>query len=294
VADLADKESIRQAIQRYQIPAVIHYAVYAYVSESVVHPRKYFNNNVVNTINLLDIMLELGVKDIVYSSSCATYGNPDHLPIAEEHPQRPVNPYGESKLFIERVLTWYGKAYGLRSVALRYFNAAGASDDLGECHDPETHLIPLAIGAALGGPPLAVFGTDYPTEDGTAVRDYIHVEDLASAHLLALEYLRGQEESRAFNLGTGKGHSVGEILKTIERLSGSSVPFRATPRRAGDPSALVADNRAAREVLRWTPKQSSLEEIIVSAWRWHAKSQTNVSVADKTEYATRQVRESAN
>jgi UDP-glucose-4-epimerase GalE len=271
-ADLADKLSIQRAIEQYRIEAVIHFAAHAYVGESVVAPRKYFQNNAVNTLNLLDVMLDLGVKYIVYSSTCATYGVPEKLPISEEHPQRPVNPYGESKLFIERVLHWYEKAYGLRWVALRYFNAAGASGLLGECHDPETHLIPLAIDAALTGVPLSVFGTDYSTEDGTAVRDYIHVDDLASAHLAALEYLIKKGTSRAFNLGTGQGHSVREVLQTVERVSKMTVPYRAADRRPGDPAILVADNRAAIELLRWTPKQSSLREIVESAWLWHSRT----------------------
>jgi UDP-arabinose 4-epimerase len=271
-ADLADKLSIQRAIEQYSIEAVIHFAAHAYVGESVVDPRKYFQNNAVNTLNLLGVMLDLGVKYIVYSSTCATYGIPESLPISEDHPQRPVNPYGESKLFIERVLHWYEKAYGLRWVALRYFNAAGASGQLGECHDPETHLIPLAIDAALTGVPLLVFGTDYPTEDGTAVRDYIHVDDLASAHLLALDYLLKHGTSRAFNLGTGQGHSVREVLEMVEQVSKIAVPHRAAERRSGDPPVLVADNRAVIEILGWMPKRSSLREIVESAWLWHLRT----------------------
>ncbi|HVS88641.1 MAG TPA: UDP-glucose 4-epimerase GalE [Candidatus Acidoferrum sp.] len=280
-ADLADKLSIQRAIEQYRIEAVIHFAAHAYVGESVADPRKYFQNNVVNTLNLLGVMLDLGVKYIVYSSTCATYGVPEKLPISEEHSQRPVNPYGESKLFIERVLHWYEKAYGLRWVALRYFNAAGASGQLGECHDPETHLIPLAIDAALTRFPLSVFGTDYPTEDGTAVRDYIHVDDLASAHIAALEYLIKKGTSRAFNLGTGQGHSVREVLQTVERVSKMAVPYRAAARRPGDPAVLVADSRAAKELLSWTPQRSSLREIVESAWLWHARSRELRSEAEK-------------
>jgi len=271
-ADLADKLSIQRAVKQHKIEAVIHFAAHTYVGESVTDPRKYFHNNAVNTLNLLDVMLDLGVKYIVYSSTCATYGIPENLPLSEEHPQRPVNPYGESKLFIERVLHWYEKAYGLCWVALRYFNAAGASGELGECHDPETHLIPLAIDAVLTGVPLSVFGTDYPTEDGTAVRDYIHVEDLASAHLLALEYLLKQGASRAFNLGTGQGHSVREVLEMVEQVSKIAVPHRAAERRPGDPAVLVADSRAAEQLLGWTPRRSSLREIVESAWLWHSKT----------------------
>jgi UDP-glucose-4-epimerase GalE len=271
-ADLSDRLSIQRALKQHNIEAVIHFAAHTYVGESVVDPRKYFQNNAVNTLNLLDVMLDCSVKYIVYSSTCATYGIPEKLPLSEEHPQRPVNPYGESKLFIERVLHWYEKAYGLRWIALRYFNAAGASGQLGECHDPETHLIPLAINAILTGVPLSVFGTDYPTEDGTAVRDYIHVGDLADAHLLALEYLLQQGASRAFNLGTGKGHSVREVLQTVERVSKMAVPYRAAARRPGDPPILVADNRAAIEFLGWKAQRSSLREIVESAWLWHSKS----------------------
>ena len=271
-ADLADKLSIQRAIEQYHIEAIIHFAAHAYVGESVVDPRKYFRNNAVNTLNLLDVMLDLGVKYIVYSSTCATYGIPQSLPISEEHPQRPVNPYGESKLFVERVLHWYEKAYDLRWVALRYFNAAGASGQLGECHDPETHLIPLAIDAALTGVPLSVFGTDYPTEDGTAVRDYIHVDDLASAHIAALEYLIKQGTSRALNLGTGQGHSVREVLEMVEHVSKIVVPHQAAERRPGDPPVLVADNRTAIELLGWMPKRSSLREIVESAWLWHSRT----------------------
>ena len=268
-ADLKDKTSIKQALEQHRIEAVIHFAAHAYVGESVVQPRKYFHNNVVNTLNLLDAMLDADVKYMVFSSTCATYGTPQELPISEQHPQRPVNPYGESKLFIERALHWYGVAYGLRWVALRYFNAAGASGQLGECHDPETHLIPLAIQAALSGVPLEVFGSDYPTPDGTAVRDYIHVDDLASAHLSALEYLMRRGENRAFNLGTGQGYSVREVLQMVEQVSHKVVPYRMCERRPGDPAVLVADNQAAKELLGWIPQRSSLREIVASAWNWH-------------------------
>jgi UDP-glucose-4-epimerase GalE len=269
--DLADHDLVRRALERHHIEAVIHFAASAYVGESVKDPRKYFHNNVVNTLKLLDAMNEAGVKYIVYSSTCATYGVPQALPIAEDHPQCPVNPYGESKLFVERMLHWCQKAYDLKWVALRYFNAAGASHDHGECHDPETHLIPLAIEAARGGAPLSIFGTDYPTEDGTAIRDYIHVDDLASAHLLALEYLLKEGRSRAFNLGTSEGYSIRQVLGMVESVSGRKVPCQAAERRPGDPPILVAENRAASEILGWIPKRSSLREIIESAWLWHSR-----------------------
>jgi UDP-arabinose 4-epimerase len=272
--DLANEMLLRQVIEQNRVEAVIHFAAFAYVGESVSDPRKYFHNNVVNTLKLLDAMVDSGVKDIVYSSTCATYGIPDKTPITEEQAQRPVNPYGETKLFVERILEWYGRAYGLRWVALRYFNAAGASGDDGECHDPETHLVPLAIQAALTGVPMQVFGTDYPTDDGTAVRDYIHVDDLAQAHLLALEYLKKDGNSRAFNLGTGQGCSVRQVLEMVESVGGVPVPYHAAPRREGDPPVLVADNRAARDVLGWTPRNSSLRQIVESAWKWHSRART--------------------
>jgi UDP-glucose-4-epimerase GalE len=270
-ADLADDIVVRQALEHNGIEAVIHFAAFAYVGESVIEPRKYFQNNVVNTLKLLDAMVDSGVKYIVYSSTCATYGIPESLPISEEQTQRPVNPYGETKLFVERMLHWYEKAYGVRWVALRYFNAAGASGDHGECHDPETHLVPLAIRAALSGAPMQVFGTDYPTADGTAIRDYIHVDDLAAAHVLALEYLMKRGASRAFNLGTGQGCSVRQVLDMVQEVSGLAVPHHAAPRRPGDPPVLVADSRAAKDVLGWTPKSSSLRQIVESAWKWHSR-----------------------
>jgi UDP-glucose-4-epimerase GalE len=269
-ADLSDQIAIKQVLEEQQIEAVIHFAAHSYVGESVVHPRIYFRNNVVNTINLLDAMLETGVKHIVFSSTCATYGLPEALPITEQHPQRPVSPYGESKLFVERALHWYGQAYGLRWVALRYFNAAGASGNLGECHAPETHLIPVAIQAALSGVPLSIFGSDYPTADGTAVRDYVHVDDLASAHVAALKYLLHGGSSRAFNLGTGQGYSVREVIQMVEELAQRPVPHEVAERRVGDPPVLVADADAARQILQWTPK-FSLREIVESAWLWQSK-----------------------
>ncbi|HZR59052.1 MAG TPA: UDP-glucose 4-epimerase GalE [Terriglobales bacterium] len=278
-ADLADKRSLRAAIERHHVEAVIHFAGCAYVGESIEQPRKYFQNNVLNTLNLLDIMLDMDVKILVYSSTCATYGVPRHLPIPETQPQLPLSPYGESKLFVEKVLYWYGKAYGLRWVALRYFNAAGASGQLGESHSPETHLIPLAIEASLTGVPFTIFGGDYPTEDGTAVRDYIHVEDLAAAHLLALKYLLENGQNRAFNLGTGKGHSVRQVVEMIECVAQKPVPYNVAGRRPGDPPVLVADARVAQQVLGWVPVASSLHEIIQSAWAWHVKSRKTIASA---------------
>jgi UDP-arabinose 4-epimerase len=271
-ADLADRQSVERVLREHRIGAVIHFAAYAYVGESMTDPGKYFRNNVVNTLNLLEAMRAAGVGRIVFSSTCATYGVPQAVPIGEDHPQLPVNPYGESKLFVERALHWNGVAHGLRWMALRYFNAAGADPEgeIGEDHDPETHLIPLAIEAALGRrPDLQVMGTDYPTPDGTAIRDYVHVTDLADAHLRALRHLEGDGPSGALNLGTGRGHSVREVVAMVERVTGREVGARDAPRRAGDPPALVAAPGRARQLLAWEPRWSSLESIVHSACRWH-------------------------
>jgi len=257
----------------HHIEGVIHFAAHAYVGESVSEPRKYFHNNVANTLALLDAMMDVGVERIVFSSTCATYGLPESLPIGEDHPQRPVNPYGESKLFVERILQAYGHAYDLRWINLRYFNAAGADPDgeLGEDHDPETHLIPLVIHAALGQRPwIDVFGTDYKTSDGTAIRDFIHVTDLADAHVRALRHLRNGGESLALNLGTGTGYSVREVIAAVERVGRCSVPVREAPPRPGDPPALVADARRAQSVLGWQPRYADLDVIVGTAWDWHA------------------------
>jgi UDP-arabinose 4-epimerase len=272
--DLAEPEAIRRALSEHAVEAVIHFAAYAYVGESMSDPGKYFRNNVAGTINLLDAMVAVGVRDLVFSSTCATYGEPREVPISEAHPQNPVNPYGETKLAVERMLRWYGQAHGLRYAALRYFNAAGADPDgdLGEEHAPETHLIPLAIAAAYGrGGPLSIFGTDYPTPDGTAVRDYIHVADLAEAHLLALAALAKGTASLHLNLGTGRGSSVREVITSVEKASGHAVPVREVGRRAGDPPVLVADARQAGERLGWKPRYPELDTIVAHAVRWHAR-----------------------
>jgi UDP-arabinose 4-epimerase len=272
--DLADRAWLERLVRRHRVEAAVHFAASTYVGESMTVPGKYFRNNVVTSLNLLETMAVAGVDHLVFSSSCATYGVPQALPIAETHPQAPVNPYGESKLFVERMLHWFSEAHGLRSVALRYFNAAGADPDgeLGEDHDPETHLLPLVIEAALGRrPPVAVFGTDYPTPDGTAVRDYIHVMDLADAHLAALEYLRDGGATTALNLGTGRGHSVREVIATVEQVSGRKVPKTDAERRAGDPPSLVADARRAGVTLGWTPRYGDLRTIVEHAWRWHMR-----------------------
>ena len=272
--DLADPGAIRRALSEHAVEAVIHFAAYAYVGESMTDPGKYFRNNVAGTINLLDAMVAVGVRDLVFSSTCATYGEPREVPISESHPQNPVNAYGETKLAVERMLRWYGQAHGLRYAALRYFNAAGADPDgdVGEDHAPETHLIPLAIAAAHGrGDPLSIFGTDYPTPDGTAVRDYIHVLDLAEAHLLALAALAKDGASLHLNLGTGRGSSVREVIASVEKATGRAVPVREVGRRAGDPPVLVADARQAGERLGWKPRYPDLDTIVAHAVRWHAR-----------------------
>jgi UDP-glucose-4-epimerase GalE len=270
--DLADQDLLNAVLRDYSIKAVVHFAAYAYVGESMQDPGKYFQNNVTNTISLLQAMRDNDIGAIVFSSTCATYGMPQSLPIDEAHPQAPVNPYGESKLFIEKALHWFGVAHGIHSVALRYFNAAGADPDgeIGERHDPETHLIPLIIETALGQrAAIDVYGTDYPTPDGTAIRDYIHVRDLAAAHVLALEHLFNGGKSTCLNLGTGQGYSVREVIDAVEKCSGTSITVRHCPRRAGDPAELVADAGQAQRVLQWSPAWSSLEQIIETALRWH-------------------------
>lgn len=270
--DLADTALLLDVLCDYRIEAVVHFAAYAYVGESMREPGKYFRNNVVNTLNLLDALVASGVRHIVFSSTCATYGIPTQVPITEQHSQHPVNPYGESKLFVERALNWYEAAHDLRSVALRYFNAAGAEPDgsLGEDHDPETHLIPLVIQAALGLRDwIEIYGTDYETPDGTAIRDYIHVTDLADAHVRALDYLLDGGSSTALNLGTGQGYSVREIIAAVEQIGSVPVPVREGPRRQGDPPVLVADPAKARHVLGWRPVFSDLTTMIETALQWH-------------------------
>jgi len=270
-ADIADSSLVRRIIEKHDIKAVLHFAASAYVGESMLAPRKYFLNNVRNTLNFLEAVADSSVNQIVFSSTCATYGIPERLPVAEEHPQRPVNPYGESKLFVERVLHWYAQAYGLRWVILRYFNAAGADPEgeIGERHDPETHLVPRVIQAALGRfPEIEILGSDYDTPDGTAVRDYIHVSDLADAHVLALQHLLCGGPNCVLNLGTGRGHSVREVIDAVEKLSGRKVRVRIRPRREGDPPVLVARSSQAMELLNWCPRKSNLETIVRTAFRW--------------------------
>ncbi len=271
--DLGDKRLVDKVFRKQRIEGVLHFAASLLVGESMINPQKYFWNNVVGTLVLLDAMKARGVKHIVFSSSAATYGNPEKTPIPEDHPKSPVNPYGESKLCMERAIQWYSAAYGLSGVALRYFNAAGADLDgeLGEEHNPETHLVPLVIQAALGQrPEVEIYGTDYPTPDGTAIRDFIHVTDLADAHVRALDYLVAGGESTELNLGTGQGHSVREVVSTVGKLCAGHVPAKDSARRPGDPAVLVADPSKAQRVLGWQPRYSDLDTIIQSAWKWHA------------------------
>lgn len=283
--NLLDTAAIRNVLKEHKIDSVVHFAGSALLAESVARPLAYFQNNIGGTLSLLQAMLDTGVKDIVFSSTCATYGLPQVVPITEDERQKPINPYGESKLAIERILEWMGQARQLRWVALRYFNAAGADleGELGEEHGHETHLVPLAIGAALRQRErLRIFGTDYPTPDGTAVRDYIHVADLASAHICALQYLNGGGASRAFNLGTGKGASVREVVAMVQTVSGQTVPSVEAPRRPGDPPVLVASPKLARELLQWEPYYSSLETIVESAWRWHSGASSRTDLQTST------------
>ena len=263
--DLRDRERTLEVVDAVKPEAVLHFAAYALVGESVDKPEMYFRNNVVGGINLADAMTRSGVGNIVFSSTCATYGEPDAIPITEETPQRPANPYGESKLMFEQVLRWLRETRGLRTVCLRYFNACGATERFGEDHDPETHLIPIVLQVALGKRErLQILGDDYDTPDGTCLRDYIHIVDLAHAHLLALT----SGESGAFNLGTGSGASVKEVIDTSRRITGRPIPADVAPRRPGDPARLVASPARAREVLGWQPRLPELGEIIESAWKW--------------------------
>jgi UDP-arabinose 4-epimerase len=281
-AALADGALLRELIAEYQIEAVIHFAANAYVGESIRHPRLYLRDNVVNTLGLLDALVDTNVRHIVFSSTCATYGIPGSIPISEAHPQHPISPYGESKLFVERSLHWYGQAHGLRWVALRYFNAAGADPEgeLGEEHHPEPHLIPRIVEAALGDRPnVEIYGSDYPTPDGTAIRDYIHVTDLAEAHSLALSYLLEGGENAAINLGTGKGHSVQQVVSAIERVVGRRISTKEASRRLGDPPVLVADATKSAQLLNWRPRYSSIDSIVETAWRWHAAPTRAASLA---------------
>ena len=269
--NLSDREFTIAAIKKARPDAIIHFAAHALVGESMTNPGKYFRNNVGSGINLLDGAVETGVKKFVFSSTCATYGPPDRVPMTEDLPQRPINPYGESKLMFEKILNWYQQIFGIEFVAFRYFNAAGASEKFGEHHRIETHLIPNVLRVALGqAPQCEIFGTDYPTPDGTAIRDYIHIVDLAQAHLLALA--RGK--SGFYNLGNGDGYSVRDVIGMCEKVSGKTIPAIEKPRRAGDPPKLVAAAEKAKCELGWKPKYPKLEDIVTTAWNWHQKHPT--------------------
>jgi len=268
VGDIADSDRLAPVMRR--VEAVMHFAAFAYVGESVENPRKYFQNNVNAALNLLNTAQECGVRHFVFSSTCAVYGVPAKVPIDEATPREPVNPYGASKLFFEYALQAYSRAYGMNYASLRYFNAAGAdeSGEIGELHNPETHLIPLALAAATeGGAPLRIFGNDYPTPDGTCIRDYIHVNDLAEAHVLALKKLMSDGDSFAVNLGTGTGYSVREVMMAVEQVTGNKAAYEVAPRRAGDPPALVADASRARDLLGWKATRN-LQDIVATAWNW--------------------------
>ena len=267
---VGDKELLRSICKEHEIESCIHFAALAYVGESVTDPHLYFENNVAQGLALLDTLVMAGVRRFVFSSSCATYGEPTKIPIDEQHPQRPTNPYGSTKLIMEKILQAYTEAFGLKFVALRYFNAAGATAKIGEDHEPETHLIPNLLAVALGRKEyVSVFGDQYATPDGTAIRDYIHIADLCNAHLLALEYLRNGGASECLNLGNERGYSVMEVIARARQITGCEIEVRIEPPRPGDPSRLVADAGRARSILGWKPKYPELERIIRTAWDWH-------------------------
>ena len=274
VGDLASMDDLHKFFTTYHsIHSVIHFAAYAYVGESVEQPSKYYRNNFVNTVNLLDVMLKHNVKNIVFSSTCATYGNPIQLPITEGHPQNPINPYGRTKLMMEQLMEDYSHAYGMKFAALRYFNAAGAVEDasIGEWHEPESHLIPLVLDVALGKRDVInVFGADFDTPDGTCIRDYIHVTDLADAHYKAMNYLLNNNNNLKLNLANGTGYSNLEIIRMVERVTGRAINFELTNRRPGDPGQLIGCAKKAEEMIDWTP-QFDLQKIIETAWIWHQR-----------------------
>ncbi len=273
IGDTIDRSLLDILFNNHQIAAVMHFSAYAYVGESVTAPAKYYRNNVVGTLSLLEAMVAAGIDKFVFSSTCATYGNPQAIPITEDHPQAPINPYGATKLMVERILQDF-EVYGLNSVCFRYFNAAGANPEgwLGEDHTPETHLIPLTLFAAMGKiPAISVFGTDYDTPDGTCIRDYIHVQDLASAHILGLEYLLAGGKSDRFNLGNGNGFSVRQVIDTARQVTGKEIKVIEGDRRPGDPAVLVGSAAKAKKVLKWNPQFADLSKIITDAWHWHQK-----------------------
>lgn len=272
IGDMADRTLLDRLFKTHNIAAVMHFAAYAYVGESVEEPAKYYRNNVMGSLILLEAMLAASVTKLVFSSTCATYGIPTNVPVTEEHPQNPINPYGASKLMVERILSDFAQAYDFRSVCFRYFNAAGADPTglLGEDHTPETHLIPLVLLAALGKrESVSIFGTDYPTPDGSCIRDYIHVADLAQAHLLGLEYLLNGGNSDVFNLGNGNGFSVREVIETARKVTGKDIKVIERDRRPGDPPCLVGIGEKATKILGWNPQYSRLDDILSHAWQWH-------------------------
>lgn len=272
VGDINDRPLLDKLFSERQIDAVMHFSAYAYVGESVTDPAKYYRNNVIGTVTLLEAMIAAKIKKFVFSSTCATYGVPHTVPIAEDHSQNPINPYGATKLMVERILQDFDPAYDLKSVSFRYFNAAGADPTglLGEDHNPETHLIPLVLMAALGKrDSISIFGTDYPTDDGTCIRDYIHVTDLAAAHILGLEYLLKGGDTAIFNLGNGNGFSVKQVIDTARQVTGRDIKVQLSDRRPGDPPILVGSSDKARNILGWEPKYPALKEILAHAWQWH-------------------------
>lgn len=272
--DIEDRPLLDHLFQTHKIEAVMHFSAYAYVGESVTDPDKYYRNNVVATLTLLEAMLAASIKKFVFSSTCATYGVPKFIPITEDHPQNPINPYGATKLMVERILSDFDIAYGLKSVCFRYFNAAGADPSglLGEDHNPETHLIPLVLQTALGQrQSISIFGTDYPTPDGTCIRDYIHVSDLADAHILGLEYLLKGGESNVFNLGNGNGFSVREVIAAAQEVTGINISVQECDRRPGDPPSLIGSSEKARKILGWQPIYPNIKDIVTHAWNWHQK-----------------------
>ena len=269
--DILNPEALEAALAKHSPDACVHFAAFAYVGESVEKPDLYYTNNVVGSLNLIKAVTKTGIKKFVFSSTCSVYGEDVDIPISESQPTNPINPYAQTKLIIEKILSDFENAYGLKYAALRYFNAAGADEEgeLGESHDPEPHLIPLVLQTALGKrEKIFIFGDDYPTKDGTCIRDYIHIQDLADAHLKALNYLTDKDESLIVNLGTGSGYSVKEIIDAAKKITGKEIPTEITARRPGDPPALVADNTKAAELLGWRPKRN-IEDIITTAWRWH-------------------------
>lgn len=275
IGDISDRPLLEQIFANHKIEGVMHFSAYTYVGESVSNPAKYYQNNVVATLTLLEAMIAANIKKFVFSSTCATYGNPQKLPLTEDHPQNPINPYGKTKLMVEQILKDFDQAYGLKSVIFRYFNAAGADPNalLGEKHDPETHLIPLVLLTALKKrDSIAIFGTDYDTPDGTCIRDYIHVNDLADAHILGLKHLLAGGETEAFNLGNGNGFSVKEVIETAKEVTQKEIKVVESPRREGDPAILIGSSDKAKAILNWQPQYSDLKQIIQHAWQWHQKS----------------------